>query len=82
MLTIEEMRGPPVEIWPDNLLAVNVFIGMSTQWRVGNAGAIGLDYNALPAVMRFTGVQPAERSEVFDSIRVLEEAALNTMRTE
>lgn len=59
---------------------MNVFIGMSTQWRVGPAGAYGLDYAALPAVLRMTGTPRAEWPDVFDSIRILESSALDTMK--
>lgn len=79
-MTVEEARGAPVEIWPDNVQAVNVFVAMSTQWRVGMGGATGLDYAALPVVMRLAGVPPADRAEVFDAVRAMEEAALTTMR--
>ena len=77
---MEEASGPPVEVWPDNVQALNVMIAMGTQWRVGMAGATGLDYSALPAVMRLVGVPTADRGEVFDSIRTMEDAALQTMR--
>jgi hypothetical protein len=77
---MDEASGSAVEIWPDNAQAVNVFIAMSTQWRSGFAGPTGLDYNALPVVMRLAGVPAGERSEVFDALRVLEDAALETMR--
>jgi len=53
---------------------------MSTQWRVGAAGPVGLDYNTIPFVMRTLGIPVAERSAVFESLRVLEDAALATMR--
>ncbi len=78
-MTVDEATAS-VEIWPDNVHAVNAFIAMSTQWRCGMAGATGLDYNALPTVMRLSGVPRAEWPHVFESIRVLEDAALETMR--
>ena len=53
---------------------------MGTQWRLGPGGPIGLDYAALPAVMRLTGVAKGSRAEVFDALRVLEDAALEQMR--
>jgi len=77
---VEEASGPPVEVWPDNVQALNVMIAMGTQWRVGMAGATGLDYSALPAVMRLVSVPTADRGEVFDAIRTMEDAALQTMR--
>lgn len=79
-MTLEEAGGDPVEVWPDNIVPVNVFIAMGTQWRVSMNGPTGLDYNALPGVMRLCGVPRAEWPEVFESIRVLEDAALGIMR--
>lgn len=75
-----EASGPPVEVWPDNVVAVNVFIAMSTQWRTGYRGPTGLDYAVLPAVLRLTGVPADERAGVFDGLRAMEDAALETMR--
>ena len=79
-LTLEEASGAPVEIWPDNVLAVNVFVAMSTQWRTGMSGATGLDYGVLPHVMRLVGVPTKERAVVFESIRLMEDSALEMMR--
>jgi Phage related hypothetical protein (DUF1799). len=76
----EDEATPQADVWAENLSAVNCFIAMSTQWRVGLAGATGLDYGALPAVLRMNGTPRSEWSEIFDSIRVLEETALQTMR--
>lgn len=44
------------------------------------SGATGLDYNALPVVMRMVGVPQKERSAVFEEVRVMEDAALEQMR--
>lgn len=55
---------------------------MSTQWRTGMSGATGLDYNALPVVMRFGGVPATDRSTVFEEVRVMEDAALTRMQSE
>jgi len=79
-LTVDEAGGPDVIVWPDNLPAVNCFIQLGTQWRVGMAGATGLDYAAVPFVMRTAGIPRAEWHDVFDSIRTLEAAALETMK--
>lgn len=79
-MTVEEAGGEAVEVWPDNLAAVNVFIAMSTQWRTGMNGATGMDYSALPEVMRMTGIPRRDWSELFEAIRVMEDAALEQMR--
>jgi hypothetical protein len=68
-----------VEVWPDNLLAVSVFIAMGTQWRIGMGGVTGLDYNALPVVMRSLGVPRNSKATVFDEIQILEDSALSKM---
>ena len=78
-LTLEEASGPGVEIWPDNLSTVNAFISMSTQWRVGMAGATGLDYGVLPVVLRLNRVPRDEWPDVFEGIRTMESAALDEM---
>lgn len=79
-LTVEEACGPPVEIWPDNLQAVNVFVAMSTQWRIGMNGPTGLDYGVLPEIWRRTKTPPKDRDAVFNDLRTMEDAALETMR--
>ena len=72
--------GAPTGVWPDNAASVNVFIAMSTQWRAGMGGATGLDYSALPVVMRHAGIKRADQPAIFDDLRILEDAALETMR--
>ncbi|MCA1857456.1 DUF1799 domain-containing protein [Massilia oculi] len=74
--------GEPVEIWPENLPAYDAFCGMSTQWRVGMSGATGLDYNALPVVLRLQGAPRADWQQLFVDIRVMEQQALLSMRAE
>lgn len=66
-------------MWPDNLPAVNVLIAMSTQWRVGAAGPVGLDYNVLPAVLRLQGIPRSDWPDTFECVRVLEAEALTVM---
>ena len=79
---MEEASGPPLEIWPDNAATVNAFIAMGTQWRTGGMAGLpsGLDYAALPAVLRLTGIKRAEWPEVFEGLRVMEDVALETIR--
>lgn len=68
-----------IDVWPENVTAVRVFLAMRTQWRTGPAGRTGLDYGALPEVWRRLKVPPAERDEVFSMLGVLEMAALSAM---
>ncbi|MGI4847556.1 MAG: DUF1799 domain-containing protein [Janthinobacterium lividum] len=79
-LTVEEANGPPVRVWPDNILAVEVFIEMATQWRTGFSGPVGLDYGVLSMVMDVAGVPKKKRNEVFRDLKAMEVAALGVMR--
>ncbi|WP_454710950.1 DUF1799 domain-containing protein [Cupriavidus nantongensis] len=77
-----DVTPPDAEIWPENETTVGVFVQMGTQWRVGVGGPVGLDYNALPFVMRMQGVPPDEQPDLFESIRVMERAAMEEMSEE
>ena len=78
-MTLDEASGPPVEVWPDNVRAVNLLISMGTQWRVGGAGATGLDYNVLYRKMDRMGLAPSEYDDLETEVALLEDAALSKM---
>ena len=67
-------------MYPDTVQAVGIFSDMMTQWRFGAAGPTGLDYTALPIVMRMRQVERTARAEIFDDVRIMERAALQAMR--
>lgn len=79
-LTLEDVADPTVDVWPDNWPAVSLFVSLATQWRVGPGGATGLDYAALPFVLRIQRIPRADWSDAFDALRVMEIEALNIMR--
>lgn len=65
-----------IEIWPENIQAVNFFIEYcSTQWRTGMGGATGLDYTAVIAALQFAEAD----KEVFEQVRCIERGALDAM---
>lgn len=76
-LTRDDLDDADIEILPDNLAAVNAFIAMTTQWRIGTAGATGLDYTALPIVFRLQQIPRNQHNDTFEAIRVMEAEALN-----
>lgn len=69
-------------LWPDVAQVVEVFIGMSTQWRIGMNGATGLDYSALPFVLKAFNVRKKDWGWMLDDIRLMESVALKEMRKE
>lgn len=77
------LRRPQVDLWPDNVVAYQVFCAMDTQWRVGGTGrATGLDYAVLSFVLRQLGTPRAEWTDVFNAVQVMERAALEEMHKE
>lgn len=76
-LTREDIADQDVVyVLPDNWLPLRIFQSMSTQWRIGMSGASGLDYTALPIVMKLEDVRKKDRRDVFSCVQVLERAAL------
>lgn len=78
-LDLAQHQADDLELWPENETAVRVFIAMGTQWNVGMSGAIGLRYEALPAVFALEGIAPADQPGAFAGLRTLERAALEEM---
>ena len=52
---------------------------MGTQWRVSPGGPTGLDYGVLPTVLRLHDIPRSEWREMFDELRIMEDAALAKM---
>lgn len=69
----------PTEVWPENMPAINLFSGISTQWRVGMNGPTGLDYNVLFARMERLHLSDQDHEWMFDDIRTIEAEALATI---
>lgn len=65
-----------VEVWPDNWQAVQLLNRMSTQWRLGFGGAVGLDYNVLYRMMDRLGLVPEEFDQIEADIQVMEMTVL------
>nr|WP_308633623.1 DUF1799 domain-containing protein [Massilia sp. YIM B02443] len=80
-MTLEDLAADPVEIWPENLQAYELFCAMDTQWRIGMAGPTGLDYAALPMALRMIGAARSDWQQLMADIRVMESAALQAMRS-
>lgn len=81
-----EIPDQNVEVWPENWQALQVFLAMATQWRIGiginGMLWLGLDYNALPVVEDRLELPVAERADVFSRLRVLEAVARRALNEE
>lgn len=65
-----------VELWPENWPAIQLFNRVSTQWRVGANGPVGLDYNVIFHELDRKGLADDDYDDLMASIRVIESTAL------
>lgn len=66
----------PFCLWTENVPAWNAWLAVQTQWRVGMAGATGLDYQGVRAALDEMGLDPEQRRSIFCSLQACERAAL------
>ncbi|MFK3971184.1 DUF1799 domain-containing protein [Pseudomonas sp. NPDC087358] len=78
-MTRADIPDETFEVLPDVWPAFLTFNAMSTQWRVGMGGAVGLDYGAISAVTAFLGLSKKQTARLFPDLRVLEAEALLVM---
>jgi hypothetical protein len=78
-LTAADLDEEDVEVWPCNWPAFLLFNRMSTQWRAGTGGAIGLDYSSIRDVAGFLGIKKKQIAEIFHDLQVMEAEALLVM---
>lgn len=68
-----------VEVWDENWDVIHLFAKFSTQWRVGMAGAIGLDMTIFFHELDRKKVPDDEYDEMLWMLTVIEGAALKQM---
>lgn len=68
------------EVWPDNWPALELFIDLSTQWRVGPGGLIGLDYTVVFHELDRRQLARDEYDDLMDGIRLIERTVLAELR--
>ena len=78
-MTKADIPDDEYEVWPDNWPAFLLFEAMSTQWRVGMGGAVGLDYSVIKPVSSMIGLKRAELTQAFPDLRMMEAEALLVM---
>ena len=70
-------RDDNFEVFPENWEAVQMFVRCQTQWRIGMAGPIGLDYGAVNWLLRLYEVE--DHRSVLEDLQTMEAAVLVTM---
>ncbi len=76
MVLPDQVPDPGLELWPECLPAVEVFMACRTQWRVAGMDGMrtGLDYAAVEAVMRMRRVRG--KADCLSDVMVIEHAVL------
>lgn len=77
-LTLDDVTDE-ISIYPDNQRAFELFYFMRTQWRIGMAGATGLDYNVLYHKLQRLKLSSEEADDVEWAIQIMESEALDLM---
>ena len=62
------------EVWPENWQALEMWLQVCTQWRVGMNGAVGLDYNVLKWLFELYDVK--DQRSLFEDLQIMETAFL------
>lgn len=79
MILPDEVIKPQVfEVFPENWAAVQMFLRVGTQWRVGPRGPIGLDYGALEWLLSL--YPAADPRALLEDVQVIETAALQAIQ--
>jgi hypothetical protein len=78
-LTSADVPDEEFEVFPDVWPAFATFNALSTQWRVGMGGAVGLDYGVINDVTAFLGFTKKQTAKLFPDLRVMEAEALLVM---
>lgn len=70
---------PEVDLWPENWPPLQLFTQVSTQWRVGAGGPVGLDYGVVFHELDRKGVSGDDYDEMMAAIRIVEGVALEEL---
>lgn len=75
-LTVDDYPPPSVDLWPENWPPIQTFTRLSTQWRVGPGGPVGLDYNVVFHELDRAGLAGDDYDDMMAALRVIESTAL------
>lgn len=76
----EDYETDPVDIWPENEAAFDLFAWLGTQWCMGPGGPVGLNYLVMFAKLDRMDISAAERELLERDVQLMESHALAEMR--
>lgn len=76
----EDFAGDLVEVWPENLPALQMFQKIGTRWIFGAMGGVaGIRWEAVYPLMDRLGLSAARWEALLADLEVMEHAALEVM---
>jgi hypothetical protein len=70
-------------VWEENWPSVTLFLELGTQWRIisgmNSNQWLGIDYQAVQAVLSIKGISKSKRVDLFADIQVMERQALEVI---
>lgn len=78
-MTLDDVVTEPVDIWPENERAFELFVFMGTQWQAGMSGPVGLKYEVMFHKMDRMKLPEADYDQLEADMQVMERAALACM---
>lgn len=76
------MAADPVELWPENVRAFDLFWSLRKQWNLAPMGGpIGLNFLVAYNRMDRMALTPEEYNQLDEDLQLMEDAALEAMRS-
>jgi predicted alternative tryptophan synthase beta-subunit len=75
----EDYEGDFVEVWPENLPALEMFQRIGTRWVPGMAGVVGIRWEAVYPLIDRLGLEGDAWDQMVSDLEVMEHAALAVM---
>ena len=76
---LDQQEPEEFKVLEENWETLLLFLRVSTQWRVGMGGPTGLDHGVTLGILSLYGVEESKRVELFEGLRIMEDAALEAM---
>lgn len=78
---LEDYETDVIEVWPDNVLALDLFRRVGTRWRIPPMGGvpIGLQWEAIYPLMERMKLDDDAWNGLHDDLMIMEAAAIETM---
>lgn len=81
-LSVEDFEPEITEIWPDNMLALDLWDRIGDQWRIGFNGPVAIDLIPVFHELDRMGLEREDYDSLLADIKVMAGAAMEEMRVE